>query len=118
MKAKNARSRKKVQCTFTSIPENRPILNEPPMRPLLFVAVIECFCRGSAEGEAKSLHPRIEKLDLEVSVADGPRLPDQLVQPLFANRAVALGSVSGLPAAARRYGHEPARRCSSRCRSH
>src|SRR5918992_1305114 len=90
MKAKNARSRKKVQCTLTSIPENRPILNEPPIRSLLFVAGIECSCRGSTEREAISLHPRIEKLDLEESIGDGLRLPDQLVQPLFAERAVAL----------------------------
>src|SRR3712207_13315 len=98
MKAKKPRSRKKVQCTLTSIPENRPILNEPPMRSILFVAGIECFCRGSAEREAISLHPRIEKLDLELPIGDGLRLPDQLVQPLVADRAVALlvdvGSVS------------------------
>src|SRR5215211_5909207 len=53
----------------------------------------------SAKREAISLHARIEILDLEVSIGDGLRLSDQLVQPLFANRAVALlvkvGSVSG-----------------------
>src|ERR687894_2106959 len=100
MKAKKARSRKKVQCTLTSIPEYRPILNEPPMRSLLFVAGIVCFCRGSAEREAISLRPRIEKLDLEQPFGDGLGLPDQLVQPLFADRAVALlvdvGSVSAV----------------------
>src|SRR5437899_12164277 len=44
---------------------------------------------GSAERERKSLHARIEELDLELSVNDGVRLSDQLIQPLFANRAVA-----------------------------
>src|ERR687894_370666 len=34
MKAKKARSRKKVQWTFTSMPENRPILKEPPISGL------------------------------------------------------------------------------------
>src|SRR5436305_5895017 len=56
------------------------------------------LCRGSAERERISLHPRIEKLDLELSIRDGLRLSDQLIHPLFANRAVALlvdvGSVS------------------------
>src|SRR5881275_310297 len=46
-------------------------------------------CR-SAERERKSLHARIEELDLELSVSDGGRLSDQLIQPLFGNRAVAL----------------------------
>src|SRR5437870_2641559 len=44
----------------------------------------------SAERERKSLHARIEELDLELSVSDGVRLSDQLIEPLFANRAVAL----------------------------
>src|SRR5918995_783581 len=58
------------------------------------------LCRRSAEGEAISLHARFEKLDLEVSIGDGLALSDQLVQPLFGNRAVALlvyvGSVSSI----------------------
>src|SRR5882762_1209968 len=45
---------------------------------------------GSAERERKRLHARIEELDLELSVSDGVRLSDQLIQPLFGNRAVAL----------------------------
>jgi hypothetical protein len=45
---------------------------------------------GSAERECKGLHVRIEKLDLELSVGDGLRLPDQLVQALLRNYAVAL----------------------------
>src|ERR671913_2575993 len=100
MKAKKARSSKKVQWTFTSIPENRPILNEPPIRNLLFVCRDQiASATGSAEREAISLHPRIEKLDLEESISDGLLLSDQLVEALFANRAVAplvdVGSVSG-----------------------
>src|SRR5215208_591755 len=46
--------------------------------------------RGSAERERKSLDARIEELDLELSIGDGLRLPDQLIQPLFGERAVAL----------------------------
>src|SRR5947207_9373084 len=45
---------------------------------------------GSAEGERKRLHARIEKLDLELAIGNVPRLPDQLIQPLFSSRAVAL----------------------------
>src|SRR5574341_717674 len=51
---------------------------------------VNSLCRGSAERKRKSLHPRIEKLDLELSIHDGFRLPDELVQPWFGNRAVAL----------------------------
>src|SRR5829696_3524457 len=53
----------------------------------------------SSEREAIGLHARTEILDLEQSIGYGLRLSDQLVQPLFANRAVAmlinLGSVGG-----------------------
>src|SRR5215510_13601558 len=45
---------------------------------------------GSAERERKSLHARTQKLDLELSIGDGFRLSDQLVQTLFGHRAVAL----------------------------
>src|SRR5262249_1115748 len=48
--------------------------------------------RGSAERERKSLHARSEKLDLKLSITDGLSLSNQLMQPLFDNRAVALGS--------------------------
>src|SRR5262245_61397618 len=55
--------------------------------------------RESAECERKSLHTRIEKLNLELPVSDGLRLSDQLIQPLFGNLAGALivnvNSVSG-----------------------
>src|SRR5215211_4866612 len=44
----------------------------------------------SAEGEAISLHARIEKLDLELPINDGLGLSDQLIHSLFGNRAVAL----------------------------
>src|SRR5438105_12399833 len=46
--------------------------------------------KGSAERESKRLHARIEELNLELSVSDGARLSDQLIQPLLGNRAVAL----------------------------
>src|SRR5829696_2828754 len=70
------------------------------MRSLLFVVYgLITLCGGSAEREAITLHSRIEKLDLELAVSNGLGLSDQLVQPLFANCAVALlvdvGSVSG-----------------------
>src|SRR5260370_15445137 len=48
------------------------------------------LCRGSAERERESLHARIEKLDLELPISNGLRLPDQLIEPLFGSRAVAL----------------------------
>jgi hypothetical protein len=44
----------------------------------------------SAKRERKSLHAGIEKLDLELSIADRLLLPDQLIQPLFGHRTVAL----------------------------
>ena len=46
--------------------------------------------RGSAERQRKSLHARIEKFDLELSVRDGRRLSDQLIQPRCGQRAVAM----------------------------
>ena len=45
---------------------------------------------GSAEGESKGLHARIEKLDLEQAIGDGLGLADQLIQSLFADRTDAL----------------------------
>ena len=39
---------------------------------------------------AKASTPGIEKLDLELSISNRLRLSDQLIQPLFGNRAVAL----------------------------
>src|SRR5260370_15942490 len=50
---------------------------------------VNSLCRGSAERERKSLHARIEKLDLELSISNGLRLPDQLIQPLVSRRAAA-----------------------------
>src|SRR5690348_12024994 len=44
----------------------------------------------SPEGEGKSLGAGVKKLDLEAAVVDWLRLPDQLVEPLFTHRAVAL----------------------------
>src|SRR4051812_46493284 len=48
------------------------------------------LCRGSAERERESLDARTKKLDFELAIGDGLRLPDQLVHPLFGRRAVAL----------------------------
>src|ERR1700686_2647121 len=45
---------------------------------------------GSAERERESLQSRIEKTHFELTIGDRLLLPDQLIQPLFANRAVAL----------------------------
>jgi hypothetical protein len=55
--------------------------------------------RESAERERKDLHAGIEKLDLDLSIGDGLRLSDQLIEALLGNCAVALvvnvNSVSG-----------------------
>src|SRR5690242_18933761 len=51
---------------------------------------VNCLCRGSADRECESPHARIGKLDLELSGGDVPGLPDQLIQPLFDNRALPL----------------------------
>ena len=59
------------------------------------------FCE-SAKRERKGLEARINKLDLELSVSDGLRLSDQLLQPLFGNPAVALiVNVTSVPIARR-----------------
>ena len=44
---------------------------------------------ASAERECERLHAGIEELDLEGAIDDRPRLPYQLIQPLFANGAAA-----------------------------
>ena len=77
--------------------------------------------RGSAERERKNLHARIEKLDLELSISDGLRLSDQLIHPLFGNRAVALVVNVNSVSSARRLSidkHAKAHGSSSRRRSH
>src|SRR5262245_1935793 len=77
--------------------------------------------RKSAERERKSLYARIEKLDLELSISDVVRLSDQLVQPLFGNRAVALVVNVNSVSSARRLSideHAKAHGSSWRCRSH
>src|SRR5215210_4462102 len=79
------------------------------------------LCRGSAERERKSLHPRIEKLDLELLISDVLGLSDQLVQPLFANRAVTLVLNVNSVSSVRRLSideHAKSHGRSSRCRSH
>jgi hypothetical protein len=45
---------------------------------------------GSAERECKGLHAGIQKLDLEPSISDRLPLADQLIQPRFGHRAIAL----------------------------
>ena len=47
-------------------------------------------CSRLAERERESLHARIEELDLEQPIDDGFRLPDELIEALLGNRAVAL----------------------------
>src|ERR1700730_2108063 len=84
------------------------------------VAIIS-LCRGSAEGEHKRLHAGIEKLDLELSISDGLRLSDQLIQPLSGNRAVALVVNINSVSSNRRLSideHAKAHGSSSRRRSH
>src|SRR6185295_13954866 len=79
------------------------------------------LCGGSAEREHKSLHARIEKLDLELSIGDGLRLSDQLIQPLFGKRSVALGVHVSSVSSARRLSvdqHAKSHGSSSHCRSH
>src|SRR5712691_2414050 len=58
--------------------------------PLASVARKRSLRRGSAERERKSLHARIEKRDRELPIGDGLRLPDQLIESLCRNRAIAL----------------------------
>src|SRR5829696_10436528 len=82
---------------------------------------VNSLCRGSAERERISLHSRLEKLDLELSISDGLRLSDQLIQPLFANRTVALVVNVDSVSSARRPSideHAKSHGRSSRCRSH
>ena len=45
---------------------------------------------GSTEREHEGFHTRIQKLDLELSINDGHGLSDQLIHPLFRNRALTL----------------------------
>ena len=45
---------------------------------------------GSPEREDISLYAGVEEFDLEQSIRNGPGLPDELVKPLFRDRAVAL----------------------------
>jgi hypothetical protein len=47
-----------------------------------YVEVLETICNSLAEGEDVALDARLEKGDLEGSVCDRSRLPDQLIQPL------------------------------------
>jgi len=79
------------------------------------------YRRGAAEGEHKGLHARLEKLDLELPISNGPWLADQLIQPLFGNRAVALLVNVAAESRARRLSieeHAKAHGRSSRRRSH
>jgi hypothetical protein len=53
------------------------------VRRFVSTSIADILPSRSAERERKSLHARIEKLDLELSISDGLRLSDQLIQPLF-----------------------------------
>lgn len=46
--------------------------------------------RVLAEGKREGLHAGFEEGDLEGAVGDGALLPDELVEPLLGDRAVAL----------------------------
>src|SRR5829696_6502719 len=92
-----------------------------PSRRCVLGRWVNSLCHGSAERERKSLHPRIKKLDLEVSISDGLGLSNQLIQPLFCDRAVALlVNVDSVSSARRLPIDEYAKSHggSSRCRSH
>src|SRR5919202_329629 len=82
-----------------AMPPIVPTLNEPCITP--------CLPRASAEGEREGLHARIEELDLELAVEDGPRLADQLIQPLLGHRALARGVDVAAVRLARRSPVEP-----------
>ena len=69
----------------------------------------------SAKREREGLHARIEKLDLEQSIGDGLGLSDQLIQPLFGNRAVALVVDVDAVSSARRLSIDRARETARRC---
>src|SRR5437016_2947861 len=77
--------------------------------------------RASSERKDISLHARIEKLDFEHSIGNRLGLPDELVEPLFGGRAVALlvdvSSVS-IPRRAPIEEHAETYRRSARWRSH
>ena len=76
---------------------------------------------GSAERESERFHARIEKLDFESPVSDGTGLPDQLIQPLLGDGAVALlVDIEAVSRAGRlRLDHDAkAHRRARRCRSH
>src|SRR5215213_11426610 len=92
-----------------------------PRRRCVLGRWVNSLCHGSAERERKSLHPRIEKRDLELSISDGLRLSDQLIQSLFGNRAVALVVNVNSVSSARGLSieeHAKSHGSSSRCRSH
>jgi hypothetical protein len=79
------------------------------------------LCRGSAERERRSLDARIEKPNLEQSLRDGLHLSDQLIHPLFGNRAVAFGVNVNSVSSARRLSiesHAKSHGSASRCRPH
>src|ERR1700730_7312379 len=81
------RSRLQFVC---SIRMNRICATDKFLPPLERGDPVNCLCRGLAECERKRLHTGIEKLDLELSIPDGFRLADQLIQPRFGTHAVAL----------------------------
>ena len=79
------------------------------------------LCRRLSERERKSLDTRIEKLDFELSISDGLRLSDQLIQPRLCNSADALVVYVNSASSARRLSideHAKSHGSSSRCRSH
>ena len=78
------------------------------------------LCRGSAERERTRLHACIEKLDLELPISNGLRLPDQLIlgrtgeaalAPVLKHDDVAItGAELGMELSANASGYEAIRR--------
>src|SRR5713101_3690350 len=89
--------------------------------PFASVAIKRSLRRGSAERERKNLHARIEKRERELPIGDGLRLPDQLIEPLCRNRAIALVVYINSVRSAGRLSideHAKAHGSSPRCRPH
>src|SRR5262249_8899278 len=112
---RNLRPTRCVRCAYPIQPP--PDSRSPPGHS----EPVNSLRRKSAERECKSLHARIEKLDLKLSISDELQLSNQLIQPLVGNRSVALIVNVNSVSCARRLSidqHAKSHGSSSRCRSH